>query len=312
MSHHDHDDLHDRGLEFDLQTLFARRTALKLLAGAGLATLVGCSADPVAGTGTATGAGTGTGTATAGASSGPQITTPAGSASGGTSAAGSATSSAAGSAAGSAATACVDEVPEETAGPYPGDGSNGPNVLTSSGIVRSDIRSSFGTSTNTAQGVPLTIELTVQDSTCAPLAGAAVYLWHCTIDGKYSLYSDGVTDENYLRGVQEADSTGTVTFTSIFPAAYSGRWPHIHFEVYSGLSEATAAGKISATSQIALPEDICATVYATDGYSRSVQNLAQSSLETDMVFGDDGGVHQLATVTGSAADGYTASLVISV
>jgi hypothetical protein len=32
------------------------------------------------------------------------------------------------------------EIPDETAGPYPGDGSNGPNVLEQSGIVRSDIR----------------------------------------------------------------------------------------------------------------------------------------------------------------------------
>ena len=48
----------------------------------------------------------------------------------------------------------LTETPEETAGPYPGDGSNGVNVLTESGIVRSDIRSSFGSSTTTAPGVP--------------------------------------------------------------------------------------------------------------------------------------------------------------
>lgn len=45
-------------------------------------------------------------------------------------------------------------IPEETAGPYPGDGTDGPNVLTESGVVRSDIRSSFGSLTGTAQGVP--------------------------------------------------------------------------------------------------------------------------------------------------------------
>ncbi len=43
------------------------------------------------------------------------------------------------------------ELPEETAGPYPGDGSNGANVLTESGIVRSDITSSFGSSTTRAE-----------------------------------------------------------------------------------------------------------------------------------------------------------------
>ena len=124
-------------------------------------------------------------------------------------------------------------IPEETAGPFPGDGSNGPDVLDQSGVVRKDIRSSFGSSTTTAPGVPLTINLTIQDAaTCTPLASAAVYLWHCDRDGNYSLYSAAAANENYLRGVQAADANGLVTFTSIFPACYSGRWPHIHFEVY--------------------------------------------------------------------------------
>lgn len=55
--------------------------------------------------------------------------------------AGESTSSSASS---SSAAASAGEIPDETAGPYPGDGSNGPDVLEQSGIVRSDIRSSFG------------------------------------------------------------------------------------------------------------------------------------------------------------------------
>ena len=111
------------------------------------------------------------------------------------------------------------EIPEETTGPYPGDGSNGVNVLTESGIVRSDITSSFGSASGVAEGVPLTVKLKVVEpgNGAKPLKGAAVYLWHCNIDGKYSLYSDSVTEENYLRGVQETDADGAVTFTSIFP-----------------------------------------------------------------------------------------------
>ena len=58
-------------------------------------------------------------------------------------------------------------------------------------------------------------------------------MWHCDRLGRYSLYGAGVTNQNYLRGTQEADASGNVTFTSIFPGCYSGRWPHIHFEVYS-------------------------------------------------------------------------------
>jgi len=187
-------------------------------------------------------------------------------------------------------------------------------VLTQSGIVRSDIRSSFATSSRVAQGVPLTINLTIVDTAkgCGAYAGAAVYLWHCDRDGAYSLYSPGVTGENYLRGVQAADSTGLVTFRSIFPGAYSGRWPHIHFEVYGDLAGATSARGKVATSQLALPQAICQAVYATDGYSASVGNLARTSLTSDMVFGDDGGVHQLATVTGSVASGLVANLSVPV
>ena len=270
---------HDLGLEYDLGTLHRRRF-LGLFAGAGLAAVAGCSADDndsVAADPTTTSSSPTTSTST----------TP--------------------------GTTDVDEIPQETGGPYPGDGSNGPNVLTESGIVRSDITKSFGSASGVATGVPLTVELTVLDADKdTPLAGAAVYLWHCDAEGRYSLYSDGATDENYLRGVQAADASGKVTFTTIFPAAYMGRWPHIHFEVYASLDEATAAGKITRTSQLALPKDACDTVYATDGYDGSAQNMAQTSLENDNVFGDDGGVHQLASVTGDVGKGYLATLDVGV
>ncbi|MDY7231287.1 intradiol ring-cleavage dioxygenase [Hyalangium rubrum] len=204
-------------------------------------------------------------------------------------------------------------IPEETAGPYPGDGSNGPNVLSQSGVVRSDIRSSVGSATGTAEGVPLTVTLTLVDSSngCTPLSGHAVYLWHCDREGRYSLYSSGVTNQNYLRGVQATDSNGQVTFTTIFPACYSGRWPHIHFEVYPNLASATSAGNKLATSQLALPEDACDAVYATTGYQSSVTNLQRVTLSNDNVF-SDGSDSQLATVTGSVSGGYVATLTVAI
>jgi protocatechuate 3,4-dioxygenase beta subunit len=203
-------------------------------------------------------------------------------------------------------------IPSETQGPYPGDGSNGPNVLNLTGVVRSDIRPSFAGLSGTADGVPLTIVLTiVSASTCAPLAGRAVYLWHCDRAGRYSLYSSGATDQNYLRGVQEADSSGRVTFTSIYPACYSGRWPHIHFEVYPSLSAATSVANKSATSQIALPKATNDLVYATSGYEASVSNMSRVTLATDNVF-SDGSSLELATVTGSVAGGFTAALTVAV
>src|SRR4030095_6668897 len=171
---------------------------------------------------------------------------------------------------------------------------------------------SFAGLSGTADGVPLTIALTiVSASTCAALASRAVYIWHCDKLGRYSLYSSGATNQNYLRGVQEADANGKVTFTSIFPACYAGRWPHMHFEVYPSLAAATNVANKVATSQIALPKSACDQVYATAGYESSAANLSQVSLATDMVF-SDGAALELATMSGSVGGGLTASLTVAV
>jgi protocatechuate 3,4-dioxygenase beta subunit len=271
------EDIFDQGLSFDLETLVDRRRMLKLIGyaglGAGLFALVGCG--------------------------------PSG-------ASGSASPTTAATTGGTAASCAV--ISEETAGPFPGDGSNGPDVLSQSGVVRTDIRSSLGEFSGTAQGVPLTIKLAIQDASngCPPLAGAAVYLWHCDRDGKYSMYDNSLANENYLRGVQEADTNGQVTFTSIFPGAYSGRWPHIHFEIFESMSNATAAGQVLAVSQIALTEAACSEVYASAGYEASVSNMTRTTLKSDNVFGDDGGIYQLATMSGSVSAGYTAGLNVTV
>ena len=205
------------------------------------------------------------------------------------------------------------EIPDETAGPYPGDGSNGPNALEDSGIVRSDITSSVGGGL-TAAGVPLTFTLALTDmaNNDAPFESVAVYAWHCDAAGLYSLYSSGVENETYLRGVQVADSSGEVTFTSIVPGCYAGRWTHIHFEVYPDLASISSASNAIATSQLALPAAMLDNVYALPTYDGSASNLAQISLATDNVFSDDDAALQLATVTGSMDSGYRASLAVRV
>ncbi len=211
-------------------------------------------------------------------------------------------------------------IPSETAGPYPGDGTNTnsqgvANALLLSGIVRRDIRSSVGTASGTAAGVPLTITLTLVNtaSSCASLEGCAVYLWHATRDGEYSMYSSAVASENYLRGVQVSDANGQVTFTTVFPGCYSGRWPHVHFEVYRSLDLATTGANDLKTSQLALPATTCSQVYGVvAGYESSAENFANISLASDNVFGNDSAVLQLATVTGNATDGFTALLQVGV
>jgi protocatechuate 3,4-dioxygenase beta subunit len=261
--------------------LVGRRRALTLFGGVGLAVLAGC----------------GSGDDTDDAAS--------------TSSTSSSSSASTSTTAGAAANQSAEAIPEETAGPFPGDGSNGPDVLSQDGVVRSDIRSSFGSASGVAEGVPLTVDLTVLDSaTGAPLSAGAVYIWHCDRDGQYSMYGE-ISDENYLRGVQETDGDGRLMFTSIFPAAYDGRWPHAHFEVYGSVADATGGGEMLVTSQLALPAEVCEQVYATDGYAQSAENMDRTSLDSDMVF-SDGHSQQLATVTGSVDQGYVAQLTFTV
>lgn len=297
MSNHLPHPNHDRGLEFDLSTMISRRSlGMFLGAGGAAAALAAC---------TPGGSGTTASTSTSAATESASATA---------SAASTTATPTAGPTLTRAIAECGMEIPQETAGPYPGDGSNGPNVLAASGVVRQDITSSFGTGSASAEGVPLTFTLTLLDNAngCVPLAGAAVYAWHCDRDGRYSMYDSGLANENYLRGVQEADASGQVTFTSIFPGAYPGRWPHIHFEVFESMSNATAAGQVLAVSQIALTKAACDDVYATPGYEDSIANMKRTTLQSDNVFGDDGGIYQLATMTGSASAGYTAGLNVTI
>lgn len=271
---------HDRGLAHDLEVLadFAarRRALLKWGMGLGALPLLACAGSSIGGN---------TNAGAAGASSTETDTTD----------------------------GSCSQIPEETAGPYPGDGTNGANALALAGIVRSDIRESLAGATGVAQGVTLTVTLKVLDAQndCKPIAGYAVYLWHCDRDGNYSMYSSAVVNESYLRGVQETDENGEVTFTTVFPGCYSGRWPHIHFEVYPSLAVATSGNNKIATSQLALPAEDASAVYATDGYSASVKNLAQISLESDNVF-RDGVTQQTPTMSGNASSGYVAKLNVTV
>ncbi|SDQ51942.1 intradiol ring-cleavage dioxygenase [Microbacterium sp. cf332] len=282
------DEIVDQGASFDIRTLLTRRSVLSLAGiGLGAAALAACTPRSTASPSTSP-----SGTPTTSPSA---IATPD-----------------AGSSAG-AIELPAGEIPDETAGPYPGDGSNGPDILEQSGIVRGDIRSSLAGGA-TAEGVPMSLRLTVLDAAGGdiPFVGAAIYVWHCDSAGGYSMYSSGIENENYLRGVQIADSSGAVTFTSIVPACYSGRWPHIHFEVYPDANSITDAANAIATSQVALPQDVCESVYALPAYDGSTRNLSQVTLNSDNVFGDDGGALQLATVTGDAASGYTVSLIARV
>ncbi len=212
--------------------------------------------------------------------------------------------------------------PRETEGPFPGDGTNrGPgggaaNALAQSGIVRGDIRKSFGATETRAEGLPLSLTLTMANASgCTPLAGHAVYLWHCDREGRYSMYD--LPTENYLRGVGVTDAKGEVSFSTIFPGCYPGRFPHMHIEVFKSQDLAGTGKNSVLTSQLVMPGETCAQVYEkAQGYARSVaffQDMPQPM--QDGLFADNT-IAQLAAMTprmtGDPRSGYRGHVTVGV
>lgn len=207
------------------------------------------------------------------------------------------TSTSTGSTNGSSSSNC-SVTPSETEGPFP--------TKVPANFVRKDI-------TDGRTGVAFTMNITIKNTnnSCAALAGALVDVWHCDKDGYYSEYggsgmqSVNFTTVDFLRGRQTTDSTGLVSFTSIFPGWYSGRAPHIHVHIYN------SSGKSLLVTQIAFPYDISNGVYTTAqsyGYTKGSQDTKN---EKDNVF-SDGFTTELATVAGSLSGGYTLTHTIVV
>jgi protocatechuate 3,4-dioxygenase beta subunit len=198
--------------------------------------------------------------------------------------------------------------PTETEGPFPGDGSNNAhgtlaNVLKSSGIVRRDMRTNIGKTAIAAEGQAFDLEITLVNvgQACAPLAGHAIYLWHCDALGRYSIYD--LPNASYLRAVGVTDSAGNAAFTTIVPGCYPGRYPHIHFEVYMSLERATSYKNRLLTSQMAIPADACRAIYAASKrYAGSAANFTSVSVERDYVFADST-PRQIAAQTPMVTDG---------
>jgi protocatechuate 3,4-dioxygenase beta subunit len=210
--------------------------------------------------------------------------------------------------------------PAETEGPFPSDGSNDAhgtlsNVLKSGGIVRRDMRTNIGKTAIAAEGQVFDLEITLVNArqACTPLAGHAIYLWHCDALGRYSIYD--LPNASYLRAVGVTNSVGKATFTTIFPGCYPGRYPHIHFEVYASLERATSYQNQLLTSQMAMPTDACRAIYAASRYGASAANLTSVSIRRDEVFANSTPrqiAAQTPMVTGGASGVYKGVLTIGI
>jgi protocatechuate 3,4-dioxygenase beta subunit len=210
------------------------------------------------------------------------------------------------------------KTPVETNGPFPADGSNSSagslqNVLRDNNIIRTDIRPNLAPDTPMAEGEVLDISLTLVDvkNACQPLQQFLVYVWHCDAAGKYSIYE--LPESNYLRGVVVTDQQGMAQLRTIFPGCYSGRWPHIHFEVFKGWTSGLTLKDSLLVSQFALPETTCRQVYDGASYAGSAAALASTTMASDGIFGDNTPQQvaaQTLAISGNPGTGFKARVTI--
>jgi protocatechuate 3,4-dioxygenase beta subunit len=130
-------------------------------------------------------------------------------------------------------------------------------------------------------GVPLGLRLTVVDvSTCKPIKGAAVDIWHCDAGGVYSGTSVQDTEDlRFLRGIQRTDKNGLAIFKTIYPGWYSGRTVHIHLKVYLG-------GNTVHTGQLFFSDSLTDAVYRRSPYSQRPSRDVRNA--TDSIFRNGG------------------------
>lgn len=191
-------------------------------------------------------------------------------------------------------------IPQETAGPYPLDLSG------DSTKFRQDV-------TEGRPGTPLNLTMTVVNINdgCAPVPNARVDIWHCDKDGVYSGYAQpggSTVGQTFMRGIQMTDANGTVAFTTIYPGWYSGRITHIHFQVFLN-------SVLSATSQMAFPDSLNDTVYATAAYADRGRNTSVANNASDSVFGSPSGDLQyemLNIVANAGTGGYDATFTVGI
>jgi protocatechuate 3,4-dioxygenase beta subunit len=184
----------------------------------------------------------------------------------------------------SGAVACV-LAPEQTEGPY----------YIADERVRRDI-------TEGRPGTTLTLQLKVVNaSTCKPIKGAAVDIWHCDAGGVYSGFGTGSSSRTFMRGVQKTNATGVATFKSVYPGWYQGRTVHIHVKVHLG-------GNVVHTGQLYFPDALTDVVYRRAPYSsrpgRDVRNA------TDSVY-RNGGKRSMLSLRRSGA-GYVGAITMGV
>ena len=152
-------------------------------------------------------------------------------------------------------------------------------------------------------GAPLALRLTVLDaSTCKPIKGAAVDIWHASAGGKYSgEEANGTVGRTYLRGIQRTDAKGLALFKTVYPGWYPGRAVHIHVKVHVGGDEVH-------TGQLFFRDSFTDAVYKRAPYkARGARDMRNAD---DSIYGGGGSRSLLALRT--AGKGYVGAISMGV
>ena len=157
--------------------------------------------------------------------------------------------------------------------------------------------------TDGRRGTPLTLRATVVDaSTCRPIKGAAVDIWHCDAGGVYSGFGQGASSRTFLRGMQRTNASGLALLKTIYPGWYQGRTVHIHVKVHVG-------GNVVHTGQLYFPDSLTDKVFRKAPYKSRPGRTTRNS--NDFVFAN-GGKNSMVNVRADGAGGYVASITMGV
>jgi protocatechuate 3,4-dioxygenase beta subunit len=185
----------------------------------------------------------------------------------------------------SGAVSCV-LTPEQTDGPYYVAGEK----------LRRNI-------TEGRPGIALWLRAAVVDaSTCKPIRGATVDIWHADAGGVYSGFGQGAGNRTFMRGLQRTNAKGLALFRTIYPDWYQGRTVHIHVKVHLG-------GNVVHTGQLYFPDALTDAVYRNAPYSKRPNRSTRNA--DDFVFRNGGG-KSLMRVRKSGAGVYVATITMGV
>jgi protocatechuate 3,4-dioxygenase beta subunit len=185
----------------------------------------------------------------------------------------------------SGAVSCV-LTPEQTEGPYYIAGEK----------LRRDI-------TEGRPGTPLLLQLAVVDaSTCRPIKGALVDIWHCDAMGVYSGVGQGGGSRTFMRGLQRTNAQGVATFRTVYPGWYQGRTVHIHVKVH-------VRGNVVHTGQLYFPDALTDAVYRRAPYNKRPKRSTRNANDSVFV---NGGKRSMLRLRRRRQRGYVGSITMGV